>query len=182
MTAAAARLQVGPGSGHLLVRTRREGIAATAGHDLTIEVTRWSAEVEPAGEAATSRVSATVDLTSLEVRDATGGAAPLTASDRAEIQRAMRRQLGGAEATFASARVIPAKHGGAIEGTLALNGVTQPIRLEVSGTDGVHYRGRAAVRQTAFGLKPYATLFGMLRVRDEVTVEFDVDLSEAKPA
>jgi hypothetical protein len=37
MTAPLGRLRVGPGSGRLIVRTRREGLAAKVGHDLTID-------------------------------------------------------------------------------------------------------------------------------------------------
>jgi hypothetical protein len=38
------------------------------------------------------------------------------------------------------------------------------------------------VPQSAFGIKPYSGFFGALKLRDEVTVEFDVDLSKAQSA
>jgi hypothetical protein len=37
------------------------------------------------------------------------------------------------------------------------------------------------VVQSAFGIKPYTGFFGALKLRDEVGVEFEVDLSKAKP-
>ena len=39
------RLRIGPGCGHLTIRTGREGVAARAGHDLTIDATGWSGEL-----------------------------------------------------------------------------------------------------------------------------------------
>lgn len=37
--------QFGPGSGQVLVKTGSEGLAARAGHDLTLETTRWPARI-----------------------------------------------------------------------------------------------------------------------------------------
>jgi hypothetical protein len=34
------------------------------------------------------------------------------------------------------------------------------------------------VPQSAFGIKPYSGFFGALKLRDEVTVEFEVDLAK----
>ena len=36
---------LGPDSGRVIVKTGRAGLAARAGHDLTIEITDWSARV-----------------------------------------------------------------------------------------------------------------------------------------
>ena len=44
------------------------------------------------------------------------------------------------------------------------------------------YRGTATVVQSAFGIKPYTGFFGALKLRDEVGVEFEVDLSKAEAA
>jgi hypothetical protein len=45
-----ATYQLGPEQGRILVSTGRAGLAARAGHDLTIEITRWSARVEVPGD------------------------------------------------------------------------------------------------------------------------------------
>jgi len=34
--------------------------------------------------------------------------------------------------------------------------------------------------QTAYGIKPYVGFFGALKLKDEVAVEFDVDLTKAQ--
>jgi hypothetical protein len=176
--------ELGPDSGRVTVRTARAGLAARAGHDLTLEFTRWSATVqipaEDAGGVTAATVTARLDLGSLAVREGTGGAKPLTDSDRREIVKTMSGILGDGEASFASARIVKVgMSGGAIEGSLTLNGQTQPVRLQVSQPGPGRYRGNATVLQSAYGIKPYSGFFGALKLRDEVTVEFDVDLSRA---
>ena len=181
MAASTGNFRLGPDSGRVVIKTGRAGLAARAGHDLTIEVTRWSARVDvPAegdGGQAAATVSAELDLGSLEVREGTGGAMPLTDRDRREIKKQISGILGGGAATFASSRIIPP---GAIEGTVTLNGKTQPARLQVTDSGSGRYRGSATLAQTGFGIKPYTGFFGALKLRDEVVVEFDVNLAEAR--
>jgi hypothetical protein len=188
VAATSGNFQIGPDAGRVVIKTTRAGLAARAGHDLTIEVTRWSAQVQvPAeedGGAAAATVSVDLDLGSLEVREGTGGALPLTDRDRREIKKQMGGILGAATATFASTRVIPAgsggsgsgSGGGAVEGTVTLNGKTQPARLQVTAPGDGQYRGTAALSQTGFGIKPYSGFFGTLKLKDEVTLEFQLTL------
>jgi polyisoprenoid-binding protein YceI len=181
VAATTGNFRLGPDTGRVVIKTGRAGLAAKAGHDLTIEVTRWSAQVEvPAegdgGESAAT-VSAELDLGSLEVREGTGGAMPLTDRDRREIQKQIGGILRGGTASFASTRVIPS---GAIEGTVTLNGKTQPARLQLTDSGSGRYRGSATLAQTGFGIKPYTGFFGALKLKDEVVVEFEVDLSKAQ--
>ncbi|HTX25644.1 MAG TPA: YceI family protein [Streptosporangiaceae bacterium] len=178
---------LGPGAGRIMLKTGRVGVAARAGHDLAIEVTSWSARVEvpaeDAGGVTAATVSADLDLGSLAVREGTGGVKPLTDSDRADIKKTIGGILGDGTATFTSSRIIRiGATGGAIEGTLTLGGKTQPVRLQVSESAPGHYRGTATILQSAFGIKPYTGLFGALKLKDEVGVEFEVDLGRAQPA
>src|SRR5690348_12742152 len=162
---------VGPEQGRVVVRTGREGLAAGVGHDLTIEATRWAADItmDPAA------VEVRVELESLTVREGSGGAVALTDRDRADIERTMRRLLGPGTATFRSNRVVPEADGGSIEGSLTLRGVTRPLTLTVRRA-GTRYEGHATVVQSAYGITPYRALLGALRVRDAVRVEFAVDV------
>ena len=187
MAAYTGNFRLGPDAGRVVIKTGRAGLAAKAGHDLTIEVTRWSARLEvPAeedGGLTAATVSAELDLGSLEVREGKGGAKPLTDGDRVQIKKQMEGILGGGTASFASSRIIPSgASGGAIEGTVTLNGKTQPARLQVTTPGPDVYRGAATLTQTAFGIKPYTGFFGALKLRDEVGLEFEVDLAKAEPA
>jgi polyisoprenoid-binding protein YceI len=172
---------LGPDSGRILVKTGRVGLAARAGHDLTIEITRWTARVTIPDEGlAAAQIAAELDLGSLAVREGTGGAKPLTDKDRGDIVSAARKILGQGQAGFASMKVIPiGASGGAIEGTLTLGGRSQPVRLQVSSPAPGRYRGGITIKQTDFGITPYTGFFGALKLRDEVGVEFEADLGRA---
>jgi hypothetical protein len=201
--------RLGPGQGRVLVKTSRAGLAAKVGHDLELEVTRWSADITVPGGGggsggsggsgdsgdssdgggglgeggvAAAMITAELDLGSLAVRAGSGGARPLTDSDRRDIESTMRKTLpagGAATAAFRSSRIIPSAVGGAIEGTLTLNGRSQPARLQVTNPAPGRYRGTLPVVQSAFGIKPYSGFFGALKLRDEVAVEFEVNLDRS---
>jgi hypothetical protein len=179
--------RLGPDAGRVIVRTSRAGLAAKVGHDLEIEVTRWSADITVPdadnGGLAAATITAELDLGSLTVRAGSGGARPLTDSDRRDIESTMRKILPGgggeATATFRSSRIIPSAVGGAIEGALTLNGRSQPARLQVTNPVPGRYRGTVPVVQSAFGIKPYTGFFGALKLRDEVAAEFEVDLNRS---
>jgi len=184
----AGTYELGPGDGRVLVKTGREGLAARAGHDLTLEITRWSARLTvpdaDGGGIAGATLTAELDLGSLAVREGVGGAKPLTDRDRRDIQGQARKLLGDpAPASFASAKVIPASAGGsaasgAIEGTLTLHGTARPLRLQVSSPAPGQFRGGATVRQTDFGITPYSGFFGTLKLKNDVTVEFEVKIKD----
>jgi polyisoprenoid-binding protein YceI len=187
VAATTGTFRLGPDNGRIVLKTSRAGFAAKAGHDLTIEVTRWSAQVEvpdeDAGGLTAAQVTAELDLGSLEVREGSGGAKPLTDSDRRDIKKTMSGILGDGTASFTSAKITRfGASGGAIEGTVTFNGQSQPVRLQVSEPGPGRYRGSATVQQTGFGLKPYTGFFGALKLKDEVTVEFELNLSEAEAA
>jgi polyisoprenoid-binding protein YceI len=172
--------RLGPDSGRVVIKTGRAGLAARAGHDLTIEVTRWSATVTVPGDGvAAAEVAAELDLGSLAVLEGTGGAKPLSDKDRRDILNTAGKILGRGTARFTSTRIIPAASGGAIEGTLSLNGTTRPARLQLVSRGPGQYRGTATVRQTDLGITPYTGFFGALKLKDEVTVEVEADLTRA---
>lgn len=174
---------IGPESGQILLRTGRAGLAAKAGHDLTIEVTTWSAQatVPDDGAVEDATVTADLDLGSLAVREGTGGAKPLSDKDRRDIEANARKTLGGgAAARFESSKIIPSPSGGGtIEGTLTLKGQSRPARLEVTQAEPARFRATATVKQTDFGITPFSGFFGTLKLRDEIEVEVHADLSRA---
>ena len=183
MAASTGTYRLGPDAGRVVIKTTRAGLAARVGHDLTLDVTSWSADITvPGDDLSAATVTAELDLGSLTVGAGTGGARPLTDSDRRDIESTMRKILGAgaqAAAAFRSTRVIPSSVGGAIEGTLTLNGRSQPVRLQLTSPAQGRYRGTVTVVQSAFGIKPYSGFFGALKLRDEVVAEFEVDLSRA---
>ena len=136
-----------------------------------------------AGGDTAAQITADLDLGSLEVREGTGGAKPLNDGDRRDIKKTMSGILGDGTASFTSSKITRfGASGGAVEGTLTINSTTQPARLQVTEAGSGRYRGTATVTQSAFGIKPYSGFFGTLKLKDEVGVEFEVDLSKADAA
>lgn len=129
--------RLGPESGRLLIKTGRSGLGRRAGHDLTIEMTRWSAEavIDP-DVPANSTVTVEVEVNSLEPREGTGGIKPLTDADRAEIKRiATQRILRAAQhptIAFRSTTVTGTPESFVIEGELTVRGRTRPLTVRGS--------------------------------------------------
>jgi hypothetical protein len=189
VTVIAGEYRLGPECGRLVLKTTRAGLAAKAGHDLTLEVTRWSAHAAVPGEdqggLASATLSAEADLGSLTTREGVGGAMPLSQTDRDEIDSTARRILAGrgnATATFRSSQVRVLPDGGEIEGTITINDRAQPLQLRLTeqGPPG-HYKGTGTVVQSAHGIKPYSAFLGTLKLKDEVKLEFEADLTKARP-
>jgi polyisoprenoid-binding protein YceI len=178
MAANGGRHRLGPDNGRLVVRTYRTGLAAQAGHDLILEFTRWSGELDRGDDPSAGHLEVRIDMGSLTVREGTGGVKPLTDRDRREIAVTARKTLGtdrNPEATFAADKFQPdSTGGGAIDGTLTLNGQSRPFRLQVSKAGDDTYRATGSVTQSGFGIKPYSGMFGALKLRDQVDVEAEV--------
>jgi polyisoprenoid-binding protein YceI len=181
MVVVAGRHRLGPDRGRLLLCTFRDGLAAQAGHDLTIEATRWSGELVVNDDLSPASLQVRVDLGALVVRDGTGGVKPLTDRDRREIAVTARKVLGAdqhPEAVFAADSFRPAAGGGEIGGTFTLRGQARPLRLQVKQTGTDRYHAEAQVIQSDYGIKPYTAFLGALRVRDAIDVAVEVDLSD----
>jgi polyisoprenoid-binding protein YceI len=173
--------ELGPQSGRLLVKTGRTGLGSKAGHDLTIEVTRWGGRaLVDTAELADSLLSVNVDVDSFEVRAGTGGVKPLTDSDRADIKRTIREKIlhtaRHPTITFRSRAVRGTAGSFAVAGNLTIVGVTRSVTVRGGVADDGRVRGTATIVQSQWGIKPYSAFLGALKLKDEVMVEFDVAL------
>lgn len=166
---------LGPENGSLVLKTGRQGLAASAGHDLTIAVDQWSGTAEIADDPAGSSLRVTVRMDSLRVVSGSGGLKPLSDKDKRDIAQTARKVLNverHPEAVFVSNRVVPgASGGGTIEGTLSLVGKDLPLTLTVTGPVDGRYQATARVIQTEYGIKPYTAFLGALKLADAIGVE-----------
>ena len=164
------------------MRTYREGVAAKAGHDLIIDVTRWDATVEVADDPAGWMVELNADPRSLEIREGLRGVKPLTDKDRLEIRRNIEEKiLGDGPIRFRASSVRLADDGGrlTVEGELSMAGSTGPLTAQLSVEDGAGVTGTIPVMQSAWGIKPYRGLMGALKVRDEIEVVIAANLASS---
>jgi polyisoprenoid-binding protein YceI len=158
----------------IVIHVGKSGLFSGFAHDHDIAAPITSGNVY---RSAPLSVELRVDARTLRVRDP--GA---SAKDRKEIQTTMlgpevldseRHQ----EIVFKSGTVeaLGASHW-TVRGELTLRGQTRPVTAEVAEKAG-HYTGRATVKQTDFGIKPVKVAGGTVKVKDEVQVEFDIQLS-----
>jgi polyisoprenoid-binding protein YceI len=162
--------KLGPDNATLSVRTTRDGAAAKAGHDLLIHVTAWEATLSDAS------LEVTADPASLRVIEGTGGMMALDVGDRDNIHATIDKEvLERKEIAFRSTEMERADGRLHFQGDLTIAGQTHPISFDVTVGDGGALSGSAVVKQSDWGIKPYSTLFGALKVSDDVTVAIEAD-------
>ena len=135
-------------------------MGAQAGHDLTIEVTRWRGNVVvDAANPASSPVTVEVDVDSFDVRQGTGGVKPLTDADRADIKNTLRGKIlnTGKHPTiaFGSRQVTGTAESFRIDGDLTIIGVTQPVTVDGQLVGG-RAHASAVIVQSRWGIRPYS--------------------------
>ncbi len=161
----------GPENATLAVRTGRTGAAAKAGHDLVIHVTSWEATLRVGADPAQSSVTLNADPSSLRVHQGSGGMQALGADDRANIHKTIDGDvLRGKAIGYRSSEVRAGAGHLHVSGDLQLLDHSGPLSFQLSAGDDGQLGASATVRQSEWGIKPYSTLFGALKVADEVEV------------
>ncbi len=166
---------IGPRQGTLILYTSREGVAAHVGHDLTIEMTRWSGRLRVGSDPAASELTVTVDMGSMHIVEGAGGLAALSDGEKRKILRNARKILSVdryPEATFVAKKITNT----AVDGTLSVLGRSHPLRLAYR-IDGGRHRVRGTIRQSDYGIKPFRAFFGALKLADAVRIEAALDFS-----
>jgi polyisoprenoid-binding protein YceI len=157
----------------ITVRAYKSGVLSAFGHDHEITAPIAGGSVD----ADTHRVELRVRAASLRVRDPKG-----SEKDHAEIQKTMlgpdvldTERFG--EIAFRSSSAESAGEGAwQVRGELTLHGSTKPVAVDVRESGG-HYTGTARLKQSDFGIQPVRIAGGTVRVKDEVRIEFDIQLA-----
>lgn len=173
----------GPENGTLWVKTERTGAAAAAGHDLLIQVTAWQGTLEVGTDPGQMSIVLEADATSLRVRDGFGGMQPLGDVDKESIRETIADEiLKGTGIEFRSTSVEPVDGGRlSVHGDLTLVGAVRPIAFDLVVDEDGGIGGTVVVKQSDWGIEPYSTLFGALKVVDEVEVTFNAGGRGAGP-
>jgi hypothetical protein len=160
---------IGPSNGSLKVKTGKEGAAAAAGHNLVIGVNSWEATIE-GGDSPSIKLTA--DPGSLEVISGEGGAKSLSEKDKGDIKKSIdQKVLGSSQISFTSTAVDD----GSAQGDLSIAGKSQSVSIPISVSDG-KISGSYTLTTKDYGIKQFSALFGALKVKEEVTVEFEGSL------
>jgi polyisoprenoid-binding protein YceI len=168
---AASRQQVDTDRSTITVRVAKAGLFRAFADNHEIQAPIKSGFVE---DGVSGRVQVVVDSQRMRVLDP-----GLSPHDREEVQA---RMLGPdvldatrfVEIRFVSTGVEQAAPNAfAVQGALTLHGQTRPVTVKAV-RDHDHYRGSASLKQTAFGITPITIAGGAVKVKDEVSIEFDI--------
>jgi polyisoprenoid-binding protein YceI len=177
------QLVISPAATTITIRVGRAGVFGFAGHDHEIAVSAVQGRITlDRSDVSRSSMSAEFDATALKV---TGKGEP--PEDVPEVQRVMlsERVLDVQRyprITFASRSISVVERAAEritlrILGELTLHGVTRPLTVPVTvrlTRDGLNADGKAALRQTDFGIQPVTAGAGTVKVKDEIQIIFSV--------
>ena len=155
----------------ITIHVAKAGLLSAAGHDHWINAPLSSGTLR---ESAPAHVEFTVETAKMTVKPDP----KVDAKTQAEIQKDMEEMTLETkkfpEITFRSSRV-EALAGGQwkVEGELSLHGVTKPVSLSVKRT-GDAYTAHTVLKQTDFGIKPVTVGGGLIKVKNEVEIDFQV--------
>jgi polyisoprenoid-binding protein YceI len=157
----------------MTVRVYKSGALAAFGHDHEISAPIARGSVDAKAHSVELHVTASA----LRVNDAKA-----SDKDRGEIQTTM---LGpevldaqnNKEIAFQSTGVQEAGAGAwKVSGNLTLRGQTHPVSIDVRDNNG-HYTGAVNLKISDFGIKQVKAAGGTVTVKDEVRIEFDIQLA-----
>jgi polyisoprenoid-binding protein YceI len=157
----------------MTVHVEKTGVLSAFGHEHVIAAPIASGSVD----ATAHKVQIRVNAGALKVRDTKG-----SEKDKAEIQSTMTGPevldvKSYPEITFRSTSAEQAGAGSwTVKGDLTLHGQTRPVRVTVKEADG-RYTGSALLKQTDFGITPVKVAGGTVKVKDEVKIEFEIELA-----
>lgn len=174
----------GPEYGELTLRTTRAGLASRVGHDLTIVISDWSADLT-LRDGSPDSVALSAALASMIVAHGAGGLKPLSDSDKRSIIKNALRTLSAGRfpyATFASRKITGESANFSIEGVITIAGVARteviPVETTRSATETTATVS-TVVTQKSFGVTPYSAMLGALRVSDAVTIDLRLTVPNA---
>jgi hypothetical protein len=155
----------------LKIRVFKSGAFAAFAHDHEIQAPIGEGKID---SSASPSVQLRVDSRKMRVLDP-----EISVDKRAEIEHTME---GTAvldvehfpEISYRSTAIT--ESGDAhweVRGNLNLHGKNQLVVVQVSLEAG-HYRGSASFKQSDFGINPIRIAGGTVKVKDEVTIEFDI--------
>ncbi len=154
----------------IAVHVGKAGLLSPAGHEHWVIAPISSGTIREAPPS----VEFTIDTAAMRVKPDPR----IDAKTQAQIQKDMEEMtLETAKyprIEFHSTRIDPAGEGEwRVAGELTLHGVTRPVTISVKRSGGA-YAAHTVLKQTDFGIKPIRVGGGMIRVKNEVEIEFEI--------
>jgi polyisoprenoid-binding protein YceI len=168
---AATPADIDPARSTMTVHVSKAGLFRVFADDHEIQAPIRAGFID---DGAPAHVQVVVDAPRMRVLDP-----GLSTDDREEVQT---RMLGPdvldvsrfPEIRFESVSIAQtAPDAWSVQGQLTLHGQTGPVTVRVTRDHG-HYKGSASLKQTAFGITPVTVAGGAVKVKDQLTIDFDV--------
>jgi polyisoprenoid-binding protein YceI len=163
------------------VQAFARGALAALGHSPTFAVRAFTGEMRFADESMSdAAIQMTVQADSLALVDS------VSANDREEIERKMRQevletsaypQIGFQSTDIRATKIADGRLRLAIAGKLSLHGMTKSHQLEAQlrvMETGISLSGDCALSQPVYGIKPVSALGGLIRLKDELKIAFEL--------
>ena len=152
----------------ITIHVGKAGLLSAAGHDHTIAATISSGTIR---ESADPRVEFTVETAKMTVMPDPKVDAKTQETIQKDMEQMTLETKKFPQITFRSTNISKLADGWKVDGDLSLHGVTKPVSLAVKKA-GNSYTAHTTLKQTTFGIKPISVGGGMVRVKDEVELDF----------
>jgi YceI-like domain len=159
------------GRSTITIHVGKSGLFSAAAHDHTIDAPIALGSMRESGA---PHIEFTVEAAKMTVRPDPKVDAKTHATIQADMENMTLEVTKFPQVTFHSSRVEKVAEGQwKVEGDLALHGVTKPVSLMVR-QNGESYSTRTVIKQTDFGIKPISIGGGMIKVKNEVEIDFQI--------
>jgi len=170
IVAAAAETPIDVEHSTIRIHVGKAGLFSAAGHEhwVNAPIAEGSLEETP------PHISFRVEARKLQVEEDKS----LSAEKQAEVQHTMQTQVLESEKfpdiSFRSTSIQETSaNNWEVRGDLTLHGKTQPVTAKVQKQQSA-YTGRCQFKQTDFGIPPVRVAGGIVKVKDQLDIEFSV--------
>ena len=155
----------------ITIHVGKSGLLSAAAHDHTVNAPISSGTVR---ESAAPHIEFTIETAKMTVKPDPR----IDPKDQATIQTHMEEMTLETkkypEIAFRSSRIERIADGQwKVDGDLSLHGVTKPVSLNVKQS-GDSWTTHTVLKQTDFGIKPISIGGGMIKVKNEVEIDFQI--------
>jgi hypothetical protein len=155
----------------ITIHVGKTGLLSAAAYDHTINAPISSGLIR---QSATPYIEFTVETAKMTVKPDPKVNAKAQDNIQLNMQQMTLETAKFPEIAFRSSRIEKLANGQwKVDGDLSLHGVTKPITLTVKET-GDFYTTHTVLKQTDFGIKPISIGGGMIKVKNEVELDFQI--------
>jgi hypothetical protein len=155
----------------IAIHVGKSGLLSAAAHDHTISAPISSGRIR---ESPTPHIEFTVETAAMTVKPDPKVDAKTQATIQMDMEEMTLETKKFPEITFRSTHIEKAGTGQwKVVGDLSLHGVTKSVSLNVKQS-GDAWVTRTVLKQTDFGIRPISIAGGMVKVKDEIQIDFQI--------